>query len=282
MVYAAEDRIPNCTGFIPRKANRGNGKRSRSCKAPRCSMIPTKICTFHWADYPALMPHEECCRWTRNAAGAGYCGHYPGGTADLLCHYQLGPAQTLPSPEQLHSDAAKRNISTGLQPGDIIHCTATHIESFGVFCDVGCGISALLPIDCLSVSRIASPADRVQVGQQLTCVVRQRDDRGRLVLSMKELLGSWQQNADLFQGRHDSYGHCAQRGGLWSLYRADPQSCRTCGVHRHSLSGRCGQRVHQKYPASKDENQTGGAQQTGRATQLRSSLHSFHHRGTSG
>ena len=38
-----------------------------------------------------------------------------------------------------------------------------------------CGIAALLPIDCLSVSRIASPADRVQVGQQLLCAIKNID-----------------------------------------------------------------------------------------------------------
>ena len=42
-----------------------------------------------------------------------------------------------------------------LEPGDILPCAVTHIESFGAFCDVGCGISALLPIDCMSVSRIS-------------------------------------------------------------------------------------------------------------------------------
>ena len=56
-----------------------------------------------------------------------------------------------------------------LSPGDILPCTVTHIEPFGAFCDVGCGISALLPIDCMSVSRISSPADRVSVGQQILC-----------------------------------------------------------------------------------------------------------------
>ena len=49
-----------------------------------------------------------------------------------------------------------------LEAGSVIPCTVTHIENFGAFCDIGCGIAALLPIDCLSVSRIASPADRVQ------------------------------------------------------------------------------------------------------------------------
>ena len=59
-----------------------------------------------------------------------------------------------------------------LSPGDILPCTVTHIEPFGAFCDVGCGISALLPIDCMSVSRISSPADRVSVGQQILCAVK--------------------------------------------------------------------------------------------------------------
>lgn len=86
-----------------------------------------------------------------------------------------------------------------LLPGDIIPCTVTHIESFGAFCDVGCGVCALLPIDCMSVSRISSPADRVLTGQKLQCAVKSRDDKGRLVLTLKELLGSWEQNAALFR-----------------------------------------------------------------------------------
>lgn len=85
-----------------------------------------------------------------------------------------------------------------LQPGDILPCRVTHIESFGAFCDVGCGISALLPIDCLSVSRIQSPADRVQLEEDLFCVIKSRDEQGRLVLSLRELLGTWQENAGRF------------------------------------------------------------------------------------
>ena len=72
-----------------------------------------------------------------------------------------------------------------LEAGSVIPCTVTHIENFGAFCDIGCGIAALLPIDCLSVSRIASPADRVQVGQQLLCAIKNRDAQGRIVLPQK-------------------------------------------------------------------------------------------------
>ena len=85
-----------------------------------------------------------------------------------------------------------------LEAGSVIPCTVTHIENFGAFCDIGCGIAALLPIDCLSVSRIASPADRVQVGQQLLCAIKNRDVQGRIVLTLRELLGTWSENAACF------------------------------------------------------------------------------------
>ncbi len=92
----------------------------------------------------------------------------------------------------------KEQRLNALDAGDILSCTVTHIESFGAFCDIGCGISALLPIDCMSVSRISSPHDRIAVGQQVYCVIKNRDVQGRFVLSIRELLGTWAQNAAQF------------------------------------------------------------------------------------
>ena len=92
----------------------------------------------------------------------------------------------------------KAEYLDALGAGDILPCTVTHIEPFGAFCDVGCGISALLPIDCMSVSRISSPADRVSVGQQILCAVKNRDAQGRFVLTIRELLGTWAENAAAF------------------------------------------------------------------------------------
>ena len=92
----------------------------------------------------------------------------------------------------------RREYLDALEPGSVIPCTVTHIENFGAFCDIGCGISALLPIDCLSVSRISSPNDRVQVGQQLLCAIKNRDVQGRIVLTLRELLGTWSENAACF------------------------------------------------------------------------------------
>ena len=48
----------------------------------------------------------------------------------------------------------------------------THLETFGAFCDIGCGNVALLPIDAISVSRISHPKDRFQVGDNIKAIVK--------------------------------------------------------------------------------------------------------------
>lgn len=87
---------------------------------------------------------------------------------------------------------------SALCPGDIIPAKVTHLESFGAFADIGCGIVSLLSIDCISVSRIAHPSVRLSVGDALYTVVKSIDERGRIYLSERELLGSWEENAALF------------------------------------------------------------------------------------
>ncbi len=84
---------------------------------------------------------------------------------------------------------------SGLKPGDVIPASVTHIEGFGVFCDIGAGINALMPIDSISVSRIPHPSARFVPGQKIFAVVKSIDESGRLTLSHRELLGTWEQNA---------------------------------------------------------------------------------------
>ncbi len=85
-----------------------------------------------------------------------------------------------------------------LRPGDVIPATVSHIEGFGVFCDIGSGISALMPIDSISVSRIPHPSARFMPGQNIFAVVKSIDENGRITLSHRELLGTWEENANLF------------------------------------------------------------------------------------
>jgi len=84
-----------------------------------------------------------------------------------------------------------------LIPGQVIPAKVTHLEPFGCFVDIGCGISSMIPIDAISVSRISHPRDRFFVGQDIFAVVKHVDGR-RVYLSHKELLGTWEENAALF------------------------------------------------------------------------------------
>ncbi len=96
-------------------------------------------------------------------------------------------------------EKAKREYADCLEIGEIIDVKVTHMENFGVFCDIGSGLTALLPIEAISVSRIPHPSVRFFTGQSIKCVVSGRDDRGRITLSHKELLGTWEENAALFR-----------------------------------------------------------------------------------
>lgn len=84
-----------------------------------------------------------------------------------------------------------------LIPGDVIDAKVTHIEPFGVFADIGCGVVSLLPIDAISVSRIEHPKERFSVGMDIKAVVRSVENH-RITLSHKELLGTWEENAAAF------------------------------------------------------------------------------------
>ncbi|MBQ8524819.1 MAG: S1 RNA-binding domain-containing protein [Clostridia bacterium] len=90
-----------------------------------------------------------------------------------------------------------------LRPGDIIPATVTHMESFGAFLDIGCGIVSLMTVDSISVSRISHPRDRFKCGDSILCVVKSIDrESGRIYMSSRELLGTWEENvAEFRQGQ---------------------------------------------------------------------------------
>ena len=92
------------------------------------------------------------------------------------------------------------NYIMKLSCGDIINAKITHLEPFGCFCDVGCGVISLLPIDCISISRISHPSDRYHIGQFIKVIVKFIDyEAKKISLTHKELLGTWEENAAKFQ-----------------------------------------------------------------------------------
>ena len=90
------------------------------------------------------------------------------------------------------------NRMNSLSAGDIIEARVTHLEQFGCFVDIGCGVPSLIPIDAISVSRISHPSDRFRVGQFIRAIVKSNEN-GRISLSHKELLGTWSENTALFE-----------------------------------------------------------------------------------
>jgi len=91
-------------------------------------------------------------------------------------------------------------IYDNLKSGDVIPARITHLEQFGAFCDIGCGIVSMIPIDAISVSRISHPDSRFEVGQNVFVIIKDIDRQtGRITVSHKELLGTWLQNADKFR-----------------------------------------------------------------------------------
>ncbi len=99
---------------------------------------------------------------------------------------------------RLAQERCLRDYVSVLVPGDIIDARVTHLDSFGAFADIGCGIVSLLPIDAISVSRIDHPRERLSVGMEIKAVIRSVDN-GRISLSQKELLGTWEENVSHFE-----------------------------------------------------------------------------------
>lgn len=88
---------------------------------------------------------------------------------------------------------------SSLAPGDIIPAKVTHLERFGAFVDIGCGIVSLLPVDAISVSRISHPSERFSVSSRIFVVVKGFDGKtGRINVTHRELCGTWSQNASHF------------------------------------------------------------------------------------
>ena len=87
-----------------------------------------------------------------------------------------------------------------LLPGDVIDARITHLEPFGAFVDIGCGVISLLSIDCISVSRIAHPRDRFYAGMPIKAIIKSIDrEHSRIYVSHKELLGTWEENVSRFE-----------------------------------------------------------------------------------
>lgn len=116
----------------------------------------------------------------------------------IITDIEEGETPTVYLSRKKAQEKAKEEYLDFLHTGDVIDAVITHLEPFGAFCDIACGIPSLLPIDSISVSRISHPKDRFSQGDRIKAVIKLIEN-GRFTLSQKELLGSWEENASLFK-----------------------------------------------------------------------------------
>lgn len=112
----------------------------------------------------------------------------------------ISPNGTVLLSRRLAQEEARLHLFENKRPGDILPAVVTSLASFGAFCDIGCGLPALLGIENISVSRIRHSSDRFYEDQQIFVVIRSMEtDTMRIHLSHRELLGTWEENAAQFQ-----------------------------------------------------------------------------------
>lgn len=103
------------------------------------------------------------------------------------------------SRKDVQKDALKW-IKNDLQVGQKIQGIVKSIKPYGVFIEIGGGVVGLAHIEDLSVARIKSPSERVRIGQKIDVLVKSIDrNEGKVILTYKELLGTWEENVKNFK-----------------------------------------------------------------------------------
>ena len=84
-----------------------------------------------------------------------------------------------------------------LKVGQVLDVMVSHIEDYGIFCDLACGYLALLPIKNICVTRVYNIKDTLKDLKRLKVIIKSIDD-WRITLSHKELLGTWEEEVSKF------------------------------------------------------------------------------------
>ena len=162
--------------------------------------------TFDLGGVRGLMPKEEVAVTTEGETvrDIGVITRVGKPSVFIIDRIEYDPEPVLYLSRKKAQEKCLAEYLDRLEDGDILDAKVTHFEPFGAFCDIGCGIISLLSIDCISVSRILHPRDRFRLGQKIHCAVKGRDEvllgkRGRICLTHKELLGTWEENAARFE-----------------------------------------------------------------------------------
>lgn len=90
-------------------------------------------------------------------------------------------------------------IKKDLEEGQKVTGIVKNIKPYGAFIEIGGGVVGLVHIEDLSVARIKTPFERLNIGQKVEVVIKSIErSTGKVILSYKETLGSWEENAEKF------------------------------------------------------------------------------------
>lgn len=86
-----------------------------------------------------------------------------------------------------------------LRLGMIVGGTVKSIQPYGVFIQIYNGVTGLLYTEDISISRIKTPKERFKIGQKVNVMIKCiNKNNGRINLTYKELLGTWEDNIKCF------------------------------------------------------------------------------------
>lgn len=91
-------------------------------------------------------------------------------------------------------------MKKNLKEGQVVKGIVRSIQNYGAFIEIGGGVVALLHIEDISIARMKSPLERLSIGQKIDVMIKNiNKDSGRIFLTYKELLGTWDENVKDFE-----------------------------------------------------------------------------------
>lgn len=162
---------------------------------------PSHDLTVSLGPFTGLIPREEAALGIREGTAREIAILSRVGKPIAFTVTHISREEGLPLPRLSRRRAQERVLDWLLAqpPGTVLPATVTHLEGFGAFVDVGCGLVSMIPIENCSVSRIDHPSCRFAPGQEVFAVLTGGDRaQQRVTLSHKELLGTWAENAARF------------------------------------------------------------------------------------
>ena len=91
-------------------------------------------------------------------------------------------------------------VKNDLKEGTRVLGIVKNIRPYGVFVEIGGGVVGLIHIEDISVARIKTPYERFKIGQKINVMIKSIDRKtNRVILSYKELLGTWEDNIQEFK-----------------------------------------------------------------------------------